>query len=55
MSEVLDRVKPKVQPPSQAAWAEYERRKQEWRLANPSASYDDYERAVKRILRELGL
>jgi|GEM_PF-6212198 uncharacterized iron-regulated membrane protein len=40
---------------SASAWAEYERRKQAWLAANPNASADRRERALRRIACALGL
>lgn len=36
-------------------WTEYERRKAAWVAANPTASEAEYNRAIRRILKELGL
>lgn len=36
-------------------WQEYERRKAEWIAENPSASDTEYNRAIQKILKELGL
>lgn len=34
-------------------FAEYERRKKEWVLANPTATHLEYEKALRRIAKEL--
>jgi len=37
------------------AWAEYERRKRRWEQDNPQAAPAEHDRAMRRILDDLGL
>lgn len=36
-------------------WAEYERQKREWVKAHPQATPTEYEAAMQRIAREVGV
>jgi len=38
-----------------SVFAEYEKRKKEWVLANPTATHLEYEKALRRIAKELGI
>jgi hypothetical protein len=36
-------------------WQEYSRRKAEWAAANPGSTGEEYDKAIKRIVDELGI
>jgi hypothetical protein len=49
-----DRIVP-VTKAVEERWAEYERRKNAWVQKNPAATCDEYQAAMQRIAREVGV
>ena len=44
-----------ISRPEPPSWDEYERRKREFVATNPDATCAEYDRAIRKICKELGL